>query len=206
MFDGLTVFQYSKPVELIKTLLKFVRNKNLLVLDFFAGSGTTGQAVMESNKEDLCDRSFILCTNNENNICEEITYKRLFKTIMGYQDINKNIIGSMHSNLKYYKTLFISKDNENEEVNERLLAYINEMIQLEYGIRIDDKKYVVILDDDEMDKFEEGFLNYPDFKAVFLNQEVLLSTAQEKLLENVNTYIIPDYYFGEELREAGELW
>ena len=80
------------------------------------------------------------------------------------------------------------------------------MIQLEYGVKVDNKKYVIIMDDDEMDAFEEAFDKYSDLKAVFLNQDVLLSTSQEQLLAEVNTFIIPDCYFDFELREAGELW
>ncbi|AAT27947.1 site-specific DNA-methyltransferase [[Mycoplasma] mobile] len=76
-------FQYPKPVELLKFLIKISGNKNSIVLDFFAGSGTTGQAVLELNKEDGGNRNFILCTNNENNIAEEISYERLFRIITG---------------------------------------------------------------------------------------------------------------------------
>ena len=54
-----------KPTLLIKTLIQLASNKNSIILDFFAGSGTTGQAVMELNKEDGGNRKFILCTNNE---------------------------------------------------------------------------------------------------------------------------------------------
>jgi len=57
-----------------------------------------------------------------------------------------------------------------------------------------------------MDELEENFNYYKDLKAVFLSQDVLLSTSQERILQNVNTFIIPDYYFDTELREAGELW
>lgn len=78
-------FDYSKPVALIKRLLKNHYNKNGIVLDFFAGSGTTAQAVLELNAEDGGKRSFILCTNNQNQICEEITYKRCKDVILSYE-------------------------------------------------------------------------------------------------------------------------
>lgn len=77
-------FDYSKPVELVKRLIKNYYNKNAIVLDFFAGSGTTAQAVLELNVQDGGHRRFILCTNNQNNICEEITYKRCKDVITSY--------------------------------------------------------------------------------------------------------------------------
>ena len=80
------------------------------------------------------------------------------------------------------------------------------MIQLQYGIKIDRQKYVIIMDDDEMDEFERNFEQYDKLQALFINQDVFLSSSQEKLLDNVNTYMIPDCYFDFELREAGELW
>lgn len=55
----------KKPLKMIKRIINMSLNKNAIVLDFFAGSGTTGHAVMELNKEDGGNRSFILCTNNE---------------------------------------------------------------------------------------------------------------------------------------------
>jgi len=60
-------------------------SKNAIILDFFAGSGTTAHAVMEMNKQDGGNRQCIVCTNNENNICEEITYPRIKKVINGYE-------------------------------------------------------------------------------------------------------------------------
>lgn len=80
------------------------------------------------------------------------------------------------------------------------------MIQLEHSIKIDNQKYIVIMNDEEMDDFEKNIGNYPQLKAVFINQDVFLSSSQEELLENIDTYIIPDYYFDFELREAGEIW
>ena len=68
------------------------------------------------------------------------------------------------------------------------------------------QKYVIIMDDEEMDIFEKNISKYNNLQAVFINQDVLLSTSQEKMLESINTYIIPDCYFDFELREVGELW
>lgn len=204
MFNGKTVFQYSKPVGLMGFLLSCEKNKKALILDFFAGSGTTGQAVLEKNMEDGGNRHFILCTNNENNICEEVTYQRLKTVITGKCADGSQYSEGLPANLKYYKTDFV--DKESEEIYEDLLEHIKEMIQLQYGVKVDNQKYIMIMDDDEMDNFERHFSEYRDIEVVFINQDVLLSTSQEKLLQNINTKIIPDCYFDFELREVGELW
>lgn len=202
IFDG-KVFNNPKPLDLVKFLLGLVK-KNDIVLDFFAGSGTTGQAVLELNRDDNGDRKFILCTNNENRICENVTYNRLKTVILG-----KRTDGSMYSegisaNLKYYKTDFVNKHST--ELVDKLLEHVREMIQLQFAISINNKKYVIIEDDEQMDDFENSYHSINGLEAVFINQDVLLSASQERLISEINTYVIPDCYFDFELREAGELW
>lgn len=104
----------------------------------------------------------------------------------------------------YFRTDFV--DKESESLSDDLLKHIREMIQLEHGIKIDDQKYVIIMEDEDMDELEKNIDNYPQLKAVFINQDVFLSSSQEALLEKIDSYIIPDYYFDYELREAGEIW
>ena len=203
LFDA-KAFDYPKPLNLIKYLLGVHANKNATVLDFFAGSGTTGQAVLELNREDGGHRNFILCTNNENGICENVTYQRLKTVITGKRPDGSDYSEGIPANLMYFRTDFV--DKETEELSEELLEHIHEMIQLEHGIKIDDQKYVIIMDDEELDAFEQNIGNYTQLEAVFINQEVFLSSSQEAMLENIDTYIIPDYYFDFELREAGEIW
>jgi len=77
---GLDRFGFPKPTSLVRQLISLVDNAQV-VLDCFAGSGTTGQAVMQLNVEDGGHRRFILCTNNENGICREITYERIRRVI-----------------------------------------------------------------------------------------------------------------------------
>ena len=202
---GTSPFTYAKPVYLIKKAMEMIDfSDNDIVLDFFAGTGTTGQAVLEMNKEDGVERKFILCTNDENNICEKITYQRL-KTVISGKRMNGSIYSNgIPANLKFYKTTFVNKDSE--ELTGELLNHTIEMIQLQFGISGDNQKYVIIMDDEEMDIFEKNISKYNNLQAVFINQDVLLSTSQEKMLESINTYIIPDCYFDFELREVGELW
>lgn len=79
MFGSREYFSTPKPVKLIKEFVRATTDKNSIVLDFFAGSGTVGQAVHELNKEDGGDRFFILISNNESNICRNVTVKRMEK-------------------------------------------------------------------------------------------------------------------------------
>lgn len=191
-------FDTVKPTRLIKELLSHFPNDSL-ILDFFAGSGTTGQAVMEMNKEDGGSRQFILCTNNENNICEEVTYERIRHVINGYKDT-----APVASNLKYYRTDFVSKDAE--DVSEELLAHITEMVQLEHGVKIDGSEYLIIMNDDELDALEQNWDNCGNVKAMYVSKNVLFTTVQKKLFGNIEIHIIPDNYFQFELKEVGEAW
>lgn len=77
IFGDRTYFQTPKPLKLIKELVRATTNKDSIVLDFFAGSGTTGHAVIDLNKEDNGNRKYILISNNESNICKEVTLKRI---------------------------------------------------------------------------------------------------------------------------------
>lgn len=88
LFGDRNIFRTPKPVKMIKELIRAASGKQSVVMDFFAGSGTTGQAVMELNMEDGGSRKCILITNDENNICKRITLPRLQKVVAlyGYQE------------------------------------------------------------------------------------------------------------------------
>ena len=88
LFGDRTAFSTPKPMKLIKEFIRAASEKDSIVLDFFAGSGTTGHAVMDLNKEDGGSRKFILITNDENDICRNITMPRIQKTIefFGYKE------------------------------------------------------------------------------------------------------------------------
>jgi len=96
-----TNFPYPKSLY---TVLDFIagatrNNKKATILDFFAGSGTTGHAVLDLNKQDDGNRKFILCTNNENNIAEEVTYPRIKNVIDGYEYTGKNKVVLFEMNI-----------------------------------------------------------------------------------------------------------
>lgn len=199
IFDGDKPFDTPKPTRLLDRILHIASANDSIVLDFFAGSGTTAHAVLKKNAEDGGQRRFILCTNNENNICEEVTYERIKRVIGGYGDVP-----GIPANLKYYRTDFVAKDTE--DISEELLAHIAEMIQLEHGVKLDGREYLMVMSDDEADALEQHWAEYPDVKALYVSKNVLLTTAQNALFKNAEIHIIPDNYFKFELKEVGEAW
>ena len=109
----------KKPISLIKRIVSLCFDKNCIVLDFFAGSGSTGHAVMSINAEDLGKRTFITVTNNENRICETKTYPRLRNVVNGY---GKND-GLNNNNLRYYRTDFVGRSRSTK--NMRRLVHLS---------------------------------------------------------------------------------
>lgn len=104
-------FDTPKPIALVQKILQITNSENSTILDFFAGSGTTLHATMKLNSEDGGHRKCILITNNENNICEEVTYERNKRVINGYTTPKGDEVEGLKSNtLRYYKTDFISRD------------------------------------------------------------------------------------------------
>lgn len=81
LFDGKKVFDYPKPVELIKRCIELYSNSNDLILDFFSGSGTTAQAVLECNATDGTSRKFILVQLAELTSENSVAYKAGYRTI-----------------------------------------------------------------------------------------------------------------------------
>lgn len=197
-------FSYPKPLELIVEILRAVTKEDSVVLDFFAGSGTTGQACLELNKQDAGNRRFIVCTNNESDICSNVTYPRLKTVITGSRIDGSKYSDGIPANLKYYRTDFVAKDEE--YLSDALLEHIAEMIQLEHGVKLDGRSYIMVLDDDEADELASHWSDYPDAKALYVSKNVLFTTEQNALFKDVEIHIIPDYYFNFELREVGETW
>lgn len=111
IFNGKKVFDNPKPHHVISRILDFASDKESIVLDFFAGSGTTLHATMQLNADDGGKRQCILATNNENNICTDVTYERNKRIITGYTTPKGvSIDGLAKNNLRYYKTSFISRE------------------------------------------------------------------------------------------------
>ena len=115
-------FDYPKPSSLISWLISLISNPKL-ILDFFAGSGTTLHATMQLNAEDGGHRQCILVTNNENNICEEVTYERNKRVINGYATPKGVEVSGLKANtLRYYKTDYISRDRTQKNMRDLVAA------------------------------------------------------------------------------------
>lgn len=135
-------FPFPKSLNTVYDCLRaVVKTKNAVILDFFAGSGTTGHAVLQLNKEDGGNRQFILCTNNENGIAEEVTYPRIKNVIEGYMDVE-----GIHANLRYFKTTFVPQAEVSDDTRRELIKKSTEMICIKEGTYkkvFDNKKYKV---------------------------------------------------------------
>lgn len=204
---GSKVFDTPKPTTFIKKILELASYQSSIVLDFFAGSGTTAQAVMELNKEDGGNRQFILCTNNENDICEDITYQRIKTVITGNRQNGTRYSDGLNANLKYYKTSYVPRiDTEEENLHNNLLVNIKNLIQLENGINIDDKSIKIFLDEDEFDKMTADKDALDECDKVYISSDILMTSEQEKILENnnIDIFAIPEYYFKDEIVEVTE--
>lgn len=181
------VFNNPKNLKMINYFISLLPNKNSIILDFFAGSGTTGHAVSQLNKEDGGNRKYILCTNNENNICEEVTYTRLL-----------NIQKDLPHNLKYFKTKFINKDDENLEY--ALLNNVKTLIELEHAIDLEESDKAVAFTLSEIRE-----LDLSGIKTVYVRQHshALMEKEDKLRYENIELIDVPEYYFASEMREAG---
>ena len=201
---GERVFDFPKPTELLIELLEQTTQKDSIILDFFAGSGTTAQATLSLNQKDGGNRTFIICTNDENSICENVTYPRVKTVITGKRSDGSTYSDGIPANLKYYRTDFVARDEE--YLSDALLEHIAEMVQLEHGVRIDGQRYIMVMSDEEADALEQNWSNYTDVQAMYISKNVLFTSSQVSLFKDTAQFIIPDYYFNFELREEGETW
>jgi adenine-specific DNA-methyltransferase len=144
-------FDYPKSLYAVKDTIRLLLNEKQapIILDFFAGSGTTGHAVLDLNAEMGNDCSFILCTNNEVNglegelrekkltdkeiqeygICRRVTYPRLEKVMKGYKE-QKPLGG----NLKYFKTKFIKNTSNPDDSKLQITEQCTEMLCIRENI------------------------------------------------------------------------
>ncbi|MBE7704082.1 MAG: site-specific DNA-methyltransferase [Cyanobacteria bacterium SIG28] len=174
---GRKVFNNPKPVPLIKDLIYLTTKNNAIILDFMAGSGTTAHALLSLNNEDRGNRRFILCTNNENQICTEVCYPRIEKVINGYnKNGNGEFIKGLGGNLQYFKTDFIKNSENIEQLKINLTYKCTEMLCLKeniYNLKEEQEDYKIFVSN-KKDKYLCVYYN-------FLNEsfEQFLKTLKE---------------------------
>lgn len=134
-------FDYPKPTSIMHYLLQSIPNCEN-VLDFFVGSGTTLHAVMQLNAEDGGCRKCILVTNNENGICENVTYERNKRVINGYLKPNDEWVEGLHANnLRYYRTAFVGRDRSPQNLR-KLVRLATDMLCIKEDLYDEQSEFV----------------------------------------------------------------
>lgn len=140
IFDELP-FNNPKPIGLLKFLLILGSQTNSTILDFFAGSGTTLHATMQLNAEDGGHRKCILVTNNENNICEEVTYERNKRVIKGYTTPKgEEVAGLAGNTLRYYRTSFVGRNRSIKNMRQ-LMNLSTDMLCIKEDLYMEQPKF-----------------------------------------------------------------
>lgn len=272
------VFDFPKSLYAVYDSIKYFveENKDAIVVDFFAGSGTTMHAVNLLNAKDGGNRKCIMVTNNEMSEDEEnelkdlgfepgdeeweskgvakaVTWPRTLHSIEGKNINGKPIKGKygvkvkkfiknedytvvskstkkpinrkifteknvelyselselnksdgFNANVKYFKCDWTPRKPMDYLLSNVLLLHIKEMIELEHFIEIDNERYVVILNKDDFKKYILDENIYSKIETVWVNQNIIFTYEELKLLRNKEFKYIPREYFGQELKEAAE--
>lgn len=217
----------------------FVSDKpESIIIDFFAGSGTTMHAVNLLNAEDGGNRRCIMVTNNEISVDEEkrltdagygkgddewerlgiaryVTWPRTICSIEG-NDVNGkalkgNYIGSdipmsngFNANVKYFKCSWTPRKPEDYLLSNALCLHIREMIELQNHIEVDNVRNVLLLNKTDFKKIVMNPEIYAQIEHIWVNQNIVFTVEELKLLEAKGFKYIPREFFGQELREAAE--
>lgn len=199
-------FDNPKPIGLMKYLLNVSTNKNSTILDFFAWSWTTWHAVIELNKEDWWNRKFILATNNENNICEEVTYERIKRVMTWYTNSKWEKVEWLWWKLVYLKTDFIDKHKWNDDLRLKMVDRCSELLCLKENIwdeiiqenskikifKRNDKYLAILYDMFYFEDFKELLKTLDNPISVYAFSHYQLSKSDFDYLENIEIEQIPD--------------
>lgn len=200
-------FEYPKTLSIAKYLLKNVLPNVEYILDFFAGSGTTLHATMQLNAEDGGHRKCILVTNNENNICENVTYVRNKRVIQGYTTPKgEDVPGLTGNTLRYYKTDFISRDKTPKNMR-ALVAASTDLLCIKNDIYKEAKLAGRNINSKIARYFEEGdsrMLIIYDERAIAAIVEILETVKSGK--EKIKVYVFSpsSYAYDDEFEEVAD--
>ena len=166
-----TLFEFPKSIYAVIDCIDIFLPEDGIVLDFFAGSGTTGHAILELNNKDEGNRKFILCTNDENNIASGVCYPRIKKVLEGYKNLKGDKVESLDGNLKYFKTDFV--DAEPTDRNKiKLTEQATEMLCVKEGTFepvVDNEKFKIFKNTEYYTGVIVDQSAIPDFKKAIKN-------------------------------------
>ena len=187
---------YPKPVSFIKKLIEFatIDNKDAIILDFFAGSGTTGQAVLELNKEDGGNRKFILCTNDESNICSDITYPRIKNCLQGTKTIE-----AMDGTLKFFKTRFVDNHGTRDQLYYDLTEKCIPMLCVKsdtYELVEKNKEYAIYSNKDKSEYSCVYFDIFGESYDEFINKIKQIDEHKNLYIFSLSEYVNEDNFKG----------
>ena len=204
---GYAAFQNPKDEEILQNLLSFSSTKESTILDFFAGSGTTLHATMQLNAEDGGKRKCILVTNNENNICEEVTYERNKRVIQGYTTPKgEEVPGLTGNTLRYYKTDFISRDRTPRNMR-ALVAASTDLLCIKNDIYKEAKLAGRNINPKIARYFAEGdrsMLVIYDERAISAIVEILETVEPSKEKIKVYVFSAGSYAYDDEFEEVAD--
>jgi DNA modification methylase len=217
---GYLIFENPKPKDMIKHLISMAADTEAIILDFFAGSGTTAHAVHEINSEiKNANYQYIICTNNEvdkknkteledqgfskgmptfeaEGICQKICYPRISKVILGYETKARRKIKGLKGNLKYFKTNFVNSEPTHR--NKRILT--DNSIEL---LCIKENTFDEVLSNPDYSIFK-GKMKYT---AILFNELKLDEFKREiiklKLKVSVYVFTLEDDNLSEEFEDIG---
>jgi adenine-specific DNA-methyltransferase len=145
-----------------------------------AGSGTTGHAVLQLNKEDKGNRRFILCTNNENNICTDVCYPRIKKVIKGYKNSKGVDVAGLGGNLKYYACDYVEAEPTDQN-KRKLVSESTEMLCIK------ESAFELVQDGSDFKIFK----NADKYVGIIFYEEAIegFKTAIKKIKGRFNVYV-----------------
>lgn len=180
--EGGVVFRNGKkPVKFIKFILSIgTWNKDAIILDFFAGSASTGHAVLEQNMIDKGKRQFILVTNNENDILSDVTFPRINNVINGYKKTKSE------KEILFEVSLNISVLKDNQSILEAIDKFDEEEIKkryekIEYNVKNGKFKIIGTISKEKKIPPLGNSLKY--YKADFIGKNNILNASDEDKVE-----------------------
>jgi len=188
------LFEYPKSIFTVLDILQVTTNGDSIILDFFAGSGTTAHSTMELNKNDNGTRQCILVTNDENDICKNVCYPRVSKIINGYVQQNSTKVQGYKDNLQYFRTAFVPAKSTDRN-KEKLTKQSVEMLCLK------ENTFELVFDSDNIKIFK----NNDHYTGILFDEEEI-SNFKKKIKDfdlpfSVYVFSLGDDDFAEEFSD-----